>query len=228
MKRILISLAATLLTAAALPASAGVLYSQRTDPGLSGQWQSETSNGSNGFNQAFDDFSLSTTGTINNVSWTGFLGPSSTAIDGFTISFYADDFDTTDSPGSIGTLLASTVITGTAGQANNSTPDAHGFGVFNFNTAIDPFVATAGTTYWISIVGNPDLNSGDVYWAFSDQGDGSFNTFNNNGVAVIGTDLAFTLSNSTVPEPSGLVLGGSGLMVLAGFGRRLLARSARK
>jgi hypothetical protein len=228
MKRILVSLAAlTLLTAVALPASADVLYSQRLDPALSGRWQSETSNGSNGFNQAFDDFTLSTAAIINNVSWTGFLNPDFTPVDGFTISFYADDFDTIDSPGSVGTLLASTVITGDAGQTPNSTPDVGAFGVFNFDTAVTPFVATADTTYWISIVGNPDINSGDVYWAFSDQGDGSFITFNNNGVGVIGTDLAFTLSNSSVPEPSGLVLDGSGLMVLAGFGRRLLARSVR-
>ncbi|HEY5330769.1 MAG TPA: hypothetical protein VIJ79_12850 [Acidobacteriaceae bacterium] len=228
MKHILVSLAAlTLLTAAALPASAGVLYSQRTDPALSGSWQSQTANGTNGFDQKFDDFSLSTTGTINNVSWTGFLSPSSTAINGFTIGFYQDNFDNVDFPGAVGTLLASTVIAGDAGQAANSIPDAHGFGVFNFSTAIDPFVATGGTTYWISIVADPFVNSGNVRWAVSDHGDGTFNSFDGNAVTSIGQDLAFTLSNSAVPEPSGLVLDGSGLIVLAGFGRRLLARSAR-
>ena len=227
MKRILVSLAAlTLLTAAALPASADVLYSQATDF-TAGRWQSETSNGSNGANQAFDNFTLSTTGTINNVSWTGLLNPDFTPVDGFTIGFYEDNFDTIDSPGSVGTLLASTVISGDAGQTANSTPNVGAFGVFNFDTAITAFTATADTTYWISIVGNPDINSGDVYWSFSDQGDGSFITSNNNGVGVIGADLAFTLSDTTVPEPSGLVLDGTGLMVLAGFGRRLLARSAR-
>ena len=45
---------------------------------------------------------------------------------------------------------------------------------------------------------------------------------------VIGTDMAFTLSNTTVPEPSGLMLDGSGLLVLAGFGRRLLAQKFSK
>ena len=40
--------------------------------------------------------------------------------------------------------------------------------------------------------------------------------------------MAFTLSNTTVPEPSGLMLDGSGLLVLAGFGRRLLAQKLRK
>src|ERR1700754_3130903 len=99
MKRILVSLAAlTLLTAAALPASAGVLYSQRTDPTLSGSWQSQTTNGTSGFNQGFDNFSLATTDTITHVSWTGFLLPDFTPIDGFTISFYQDNFDDVDSP----------------------------------------------------------------------------------------------------------------------------------
>ena len=60
-----------------------------------------------------------------------------------------------------------------------------------------------------------------------DQGDGSFNTYDGNYVTTVGANLAFTLSDTTVPEPSGLVLDGSGLIVLAGFGRRLLARSAR-
>ena len=229
MKRILVSLAAlTLLTATALPASAGVLYSQRLDPVLSGSWQSETSNGNNSFNQAFDNFSLATTQTINHVAWTGFLLPDFTPIDGFTISLYSDNFDNSDSPGSVGTLLASTSISGDAGEAANSTPNKGSFGVFNFDTAIDPFVATAGTTYWISIVGDPAKNSGDVYWAFSDQGDDSFDTYDGNNVTSVGTNLAFTLSNSAVPEPSSLMLEGSGMMVLAGFGRRLLAQKARK
>jgi hypothetical protein len=229
MKRIFVSLAAlTLFTATALPASADVLFSQRTDPTLSGRWQSETSNGNNGFNQAFDNFSLAADATITTVSWTGFLNPDFTPVNGFTISIYADNFDNSDSPGALGTLLASTVITGDAGQTPNATPNVGNFGVFNFSTAINPFQATAGTTYWISIVGDPSKNSGDVYWATSDQGDGSFNTYDGNFVTAVGTDMAFTLSNTTVPEPSGLMLDGSGLLVLAGFGRRLLAQKLRK
>ena len=229
MKRIVVSLAAlTLLTAVALPASAEVLFSQRLDPALSGSWQSETTNGVNGFNQAFDNFSLATTGTINTVSWTGFLHPDFSNVDGFTISIYADDFDNSDSPGAVGTLLASTVVTGNAGEAANSTPNKGSFGVFNFTTAIDPFIATAGTTYWISIVGDPSKNSGDIYWAFSDQGDSSFNTYDGNFVTSVGANMAFTLSDVTVPEPSGLVLEGSGLMGLACFGRRVLVPKARE
>ena len=228
MKRILVSLAAlTLLTAAALPASAGVLYTQPTDPTLSGSWQSQTANGTDGFTQEFDDFSLAATGTINNVSWTGFLGPSSTAINGFTISFYQDNFDNGGAPGAVGTLLASTTILGDAGQAANVVPDSHGFGVFNFSSSIVPFVAVEGQTYWISIVADPVKNSGDFRWAVSQKGDGTFNTFDGDFVTSVGQDLAFTLSNSAVPEPSGLMLDGTGLLVLAGFGRRLLARTAR-
>jgi hypothetical protein len=231
MKRIFVSLAAlTLFTATALPASAGVLFSQGTDPTLTGRWQSETSNGSNGFNQAFDNFSLASDGTINNVSWTGFTNPDFTPINGFTISIYADNFDNSDSPGAVGTLLASTIISGDAGQTPNATPNVGNFGVFNFSTAITPFQATAGTTYWISIVGDPAKNSGDVFWSFAapGAGDGSFNTYDGNFVTAVGTDMAFTLSNSVVPEPSGLMLDGSGLLVLAGFGRRLLAQKLRK
>jgi hypothetical protein len=225
MKHTTVLLAAlTLFAATALPASATVLYSQRTDPALSGSWVSQTANGVDGFNQAFDDFSVGTTGTINNVAWTGFLLPDFTLINGFTISFYANNFDNTDSPGAVGTLLASTVISGDAGQAANSVPNKGPFGIFNFDSSITPFVADADTTYWISIVANPGVSSGDYRWAFSDQGDGTFNTFDGNFVGPVGTDLAFTLSNGSVPEPSSLTLAGSGMLALAGFGRRLLFR----
>src|ERR1700761_8998889 len=128
MKRTLVSLAALiLLTAAALPASAGVLYSQRTDPALSGSWQSETANGNNSFNQAFDNFSLATTSTINHISWTGFLLPDFTPVNSFTISIYADNFDNSDSPGSVGTLLASTFVSGDATETPNVTPNKGAF-----------------------------------------------------------------------------------------------------
>jgi hypothetical protein len=232
MKRIFVSLAAlTLLTAAALPASASVLYGQPLDSGLTGRESSETATGALGFaNQAFDNFSLTTTGTVNEVSWTGFLSPGFTSIHDFTISFYEDDFNNVGT-GAIGTPIigASTTITGTANQSPDTIqPDpSNGFELFDFSAAIDPFVANANTTYWISIVANPDLGSGDFYWAFSNKGDGMFEVSNNGGVGIINTDLAFTLSNTAVPEPSGLMLDGSGLLVLAGFGRRLLARSGR-
>jgi hypothetical protein len=212
----------TLLVAAALPASADTLYSQRTDPTLSGSWQSQTANGTSGFNEAFDNFSIATTETITNVSWTGFLLPDFGLIDDFTINFYADDFDNTDVPGNLGTLLASTPVPGGAGQTANATPNRGSFGVFNFSTAVDPFVAQANTTYWISIVADPALNAADYRWAFSDQGDGSFNSYDGNDVSSVGpANLAFTLSNASTPEPPSLVLAGSGVLAMmgAGFGR---------
>jgi hypothetical protein len=228
MKRLSVLFAGlTLLVAAALPASADTLYSQRTDPALSGSWQSQTANGASGFNEAFDNFSLATTETVTNVSWTGFMLPDFGLIDGFTISFYADNFDNTGDPGNLGTLLGSTTITGDAGQVANAVPNKGSFGIFNFSTAIDPFVANANTTYWVSIVADPSLNSADYRWAFSDQGDGTFISFDGNDVTSIGppANLAFTLSNGSTPEPPSFVLAGSGMLAMIGVGFRRFKRN---
>jgi hypothetical protein len=227
MMRISVLLAGlTLFAATALPASADVLYSQRTDPALSGSWQSQTANGTSGFNQAFENFSLTSGATVTDVSWTGFLLPDFGAIDGFTISFCEDNFDNSDDPGSVGTLIGSTVISGDAGQVANAVPNHGSFGVFNFDTAITPFVADANTTYWISILADPAPGSADYFWAFSDQGDNAFNSFDGLDVSSIGpANLVFTLSNSsTAPEPSSVALTGTGMLALIGFSRRLFAR----
>jgi PEP-CTERM motif len=215
----------TLFVATALPASAGVLYSQRLDPSLSGSWLSQTANGTSGFNQAFENFTLTSGATVTNVAWSGFLNPSFGTIDGFTINFYADNFNNDGAPGSIGTLLASTTITGDAGQTANAVPNKGAFGVFNFDSAITPFVVDANTTYWISIVADPDQGSADYRWAFSDQGDGSFNSFDGTDVTSIGpgVNLAFALSNASTPEPSSLTMAGTGILALAGFARRRFA-----
>jgi hypothetical protein len=207
----------------ALPACADVLYSQRTDPAASGAWTSQTANGASGFNQAFDNFTLASAASITNVAWTGWVNPDFGKIDGFTISIYADNFDNVDVPGNVGTLLYTTTIVGDAGQTGAGSSGR--FGIFNFDADIPSFSAAGSTQYWISIVGDPDSGSADYKWAFSDQGDGTFNNFDGFDVSPITTDLAFTLSNANAtPEPSSLLLTGSGIFAVVGVVRRRFAK----
>jgi hypothetical protein len=200
----------------ALPAEANILYSQPA--ANSSAWTSESSNGSNGFNQVWDNFTLVSTATVTNVAWTGWVLPDFGIINGFTIGFYADSVDGTDhSPGA---LIYSASI---SGNANETRVGAHNaYGIFDFNAPV-VFPATLGTQYWISIVANPQ--SATWNWANSNGGDSSFFEDDQNGtIGPVGTDVAFTLSNATAPEPSSLALAGTGMLAVVGMVRRRVAR----
>jgi hypothetical protein len=214
-----------LSSVSARSASADVFYSQAPDASAQkSAWISETSHGSNGVGQAWDNFTLQSDAVINEVGWTGWINPVSGQINGFIISFYADTFDTTYGMDAPGALLFSLNVHGNAGQVQTGTPRP-GVGAFDFHAGIPDFEAVAGTEYWISIVGDPGTNNRASYnWANSVGGD--LNFFANNSDsgytnAPIGTDLAFTLSDaSPVPEPASLMLAGTGIFTLASVMRR--------
>ena len=217
MKRNFVMLAGLLLSSlSVLPASATVLYNQSA--ANSSAWTSETANGSNGFNQVWDNFTLGSQVTVTDVAWTGWILPDFGIINGFTISFYDDAVDGQNhTPGA---LIYSASI---AGNANETRVGAHNaYGIFDFNAPV-VFSASANTQYWISIVANPQ--SATFGWANSNGGDSSFFEDDQNGtIGPVGTDVAFTLSNASTPEPSSLVLAGSGVLGLAGVARRRFLR----
>ena|SRR5271157_996241 len=152
----------------------------------------------------YDDFTLSSGGTVNIVDWSGAdLG----GIKGFTVSFWSDN------GGLPGTLLASDNIIGSAGETPSGS-DSDSRPIYNFSaTLASPFSAAPGTEYFLSIVANIGF-----CWVTSDVGNSGILQYEVGYTRIYWYHgMAFTLE--TVPEPGTIALGLFGASVFL-FGRR--------
>jgi hypothetical protein len=150
-------------------AKAGVLFNQASDSGTSFASQNDTTAGGFGnFATVYQDFTLGSASSITKVDWTGayFNPPTQGTITAFTLDFYSDN------AGQAGTLLASDVISGTAGETADGS-DGAGDLQFTYSSALPgSFSAAGGTKYWLSIV--PDMAFPPQWgWGTSSTGDGS-------------------------------------------------------
>lgn len=183
--------------------------------------------------QTFDSFSLTQDIFIDGVAWQGSyfntlvsdptFNPAANAT-GFGIAFYDD------SAGTPGTLLtAYTFSPGDASQTfvgQQAFSPTLGLGIHNYAaTLTNPFLATAGTQYWLSIYAFSPLPSPtEAQWGWNGGTGGnglSFQTIGGVGIPV-NFDRAFDLAGTSVPEPSTLLLLGAGVATL------LAARSSAR
>lgn len=170
-----------------------------------------------------DDFQLSTTSSITDVSWIGGRNSGDTppAPDGFWIRFFNNYYDSgfganRPSDDYIVELYFS------AGNVSRSATPAHDqYYTYSANLS-SPFVANSSDVYWISI--QADTNSSDAWYGWN-----AANTTNLNesvslasGTYYDGTyhDHAFSLAGEPVPIPSALWLLGSSFIGLLGFRRK--------
>jgi hypothetical protein len=216
----LASLAALLLLLVAAPAFATqvLVYSQSPDYLALYASQNDTSGTFGAYATSYDNFSLASATNITQVTWVGgYFNPQSAGtITAWTVGFYADN------SGQPGALVFTTTLAGNGGETFLQN-DTLGDPVYSYSASL-AFNASAGTTYWLSVV--PDLAFPPQWgWTTSSQGDGIsyqdfFGTRSSNP-----TDLAFSLyttQNTGVPEPGSLMLLGSGIVGVAGMLRRKL------
>jgi hypothetical protein len=133
-----------------------------------------------------------------------------------------------------GTDLGSGTVTQNAGNSTLLFTNGYGYGVYDVKVGITSLVMTAGNTYWLSISNATDAANDDTQgWDIPNGGRGGPATCNyrqvgiNHGVCSDTGGESFTLTGSTpgtTPEPSSILLFGSGILGLAGVLRRKLTR----
>ena len=175
--------------------------------------------------QTFDSFTLATDTAITAIDWqgsyfNGFVADSSFApaanSSGFTVAFYAD------SAGTPGALLDSRTFTPAGANetfvGQQALTATLGLSIYDYAASWVglPFLASAGTTYWLSIYAlSPLASPTEAQWGWNGGtgGDGVSVQSVSGVPGVVNRDRAFALEGvpAAVPEPSTLMLFGTGI-----------------
>jgi hypothetical protein len=204
---------------------ANILFDQMTGYSTTGFIVSSwfPPNGFDADTYSYDNFSLASNSTVNEVRWVGgnALGTAYGSISGVTVRFYASaSFPLPEGETPAG-YLAGYTFTGNANET--AIP---GTSLFQYDVVLPTSLSlTGGATYWIKIEGD-SVNQFDG-WGLAAAGQ-ALDSYHINYVTGRASFLpapgseAFQLIGTAVPEPSSLAMLAGGLLTLLAFHRRLL------
>ncbi len=149
-----------------------------------------------GVNHLADDFVLSTDTAITDVHWKGVYNPGSTFVDDFSLRIYANSVFKPTTP------IVSSAIYSAAVGAPNRTPTGEfllGYTVYEYSASISPFIAHAGTRYWLELFNNADA----WYWTRDPYAGNGASTEFGDSWHQTGDEYSFQLFN--IPEPTNMI-----------------------
>ncbi len=210
MKLRIVSLSVLALCLVAVPAIAQdqTLYSNGPINGTTDAWTINF-----GFVVA-DTFTLSAPASVNTITFGAWAEPGD-VLETAEVSISSAEFG--------GTTYFDQVVNFTQ-QACSA--NQYGYNVCTESGSWSPEVNLAAGTYWLNL-SNAVVNTGDpIYWdensGPSSASENSVGTIPSEAFTIDGTTTTTTTSTTSVPEPSSIMLFGSGILGLAGLLRRKL------
>jgi hypothetical protein len=207
-----LSLLALCLTLAAIPAMAGDIYDNGGTTGTADGWTINF-----GFSVT-DSFTVASNTSANGAEFIFWLSPGDTA----------PSVDLSIGTSAFGSDVANFTGLASTGSTNLGS-NQYGFTLEQDSYSFASTPLSAGTTYWVTLQ-NASVPSGDpVYW---DENSGpsmaqenTLGTVPSESFTILGggsSSSSSSSSGSSTPEPSSIMLFGSGILGLAGVLRRKL------